>query len=86
LVVHGRTAMRRAKNHGYAQKVCIGGTPASTKLGRVNIPTQAKIRLEWATRRIANSEVKRFGMEMAQCFPEQENVGACADISANGDA
>jgi hypothetical protein len=38
----------------------------------VNIPTQAKIRLEWATRRIANSEVKRFGMEMAQCFPEQE--------------
>jgi len=52
----------------------------------VNIPTQAKIRLEWATRRIANSEVKRFGMEMAQCFPAQENVGGCADISAHGDA
>src|SRR5512133_2319373 len=39
--------MRRAKNPGYAQKVCIGGTPASTKLGRVHIPIQAKIRLEW---------------------------------------
>jgi len=50
LVVHGRTAMTRAKNRGYAQNVCIGGTGASTKLGRVNIPTQAKIRLEWATR------------------------------------
>jgi hypothetical protein len=25
-------------------------------------------------------------MEMAQCFPAQENVGGCADISAHGDA